>query len=68
MIYLIRHGQTEFNRERRYQGRCDSPLTEVGRRQAHAVGVRLSELGVTDFRLVSSPLGRTLETAAIVRE
>lgn len=68
MIYLVRHGQTEFNRERRYQGGCDSALTELGQRQARAVGQRLRELGVADFRLVSSPLGRTLQTAAIVRE
>jgi probable phosphoglycerate mutase len=68
MIYLIRHGQTEFNRERRYQGGSDSPLTELGRRQARAVGLRLGELGVAGFRLVSSPLGRTVQTAEIVRE
>ena len=30
MIYLIRHGQTEFNRDGRYQGACDSPLTALG--------------------------------------
>nr|MEA2799832.1 hypothetical protein [Phenylobacterium sp.] len=38
MIYLVRHGQTEFNRERRIQGHVDSPLTELGVRQAKAVG------------------------------
>jgi probable phosphoglycerate mutase len=31
MIYLIRHGQTEFNRAGRYQGHGDSPLTDLGR-------------------------------------
>ena len=34
MIYLLRHGQTEFNMERRIQGRCDSPLTSQGRDQS----------------------------------
>ena len=38
MIYLVRHGETEFNAERRQQGHMDSPLTALGRAQAHAVG------------------------------
>lgn len=37
MLYLVRHGQTMFNRQHRIQGWCDSPLTEEGRRQALAV-------------------------------
>ncbi|RAK59014.1 histidine phosphatase family protein [Phenylobacterium hankyongense] len=68
MIYLVRHGQTEFNRERRLQGHVDSPLTELGVRQARAVGRLLKEL-VRDpagWRIVSSPLGRALRTAEIV--
>ena len=36
MIYLLRHGQTGYNLERRIQGRCDSPLTSLGREQARA--------------------------------
>jgi len=34
IIYLVRHGQTEFNLERRHHGHIDSPLTELGRGQA----------------------------------
>ncbi len=70
MIFLIRHGQTEFNVERRLQGRMDSPLTELGREQARRMGetlkAHLGEPGL--WRVVSSPLGRTLATARIVCE
>ena len=37
-LYLVRHGQTEFNLAKLVQGRCDSPLTELGRTQALAAG------------------------------
>jgi probable phosphoglycerate mutase len=68
MIYLVRHGQTEFNRERRIQGHVDSPLTELGLRQAKAVGRLLRDLirDPTGWRVVSSPLGRAHATAEIV--
>jgi probable phosphoglycerate mutase len=68
MIYLVRHGQTEFNRERRIQGHVDSPLTELGVRQAKAVARLLADL-IRDpdgWRIVSSPLGRARSTAEIV--
>ena len=68
MIYLLRHGQTEFNRAGRYQGALDSPLTEMGRAQATAMGARLKALigDGSDWRLQSSPLGRARQTAEIV--
>ena len=68
MIYLVRHGQTEFNRERRIQGHVDSPLTELGVRQAKAVGRLLRDLirEPDGWRIVSSPLGRAASTAEIV--
>lgn len=69
MIYLLRHGQTEFNRDGRYQGGLDSPLTEQGREQARRMGARLKGLiGAPDgWLLQSSPLGRAVATAEIVR-
>lgn len=68
MIYLVRHGETQWNRQHRYQGHRDSPLTEKGVAQAVAIGRLLqSTLGVgPDVDIVSSPLGRAMRTAAIV--
>ncbi len=70
VIYLLRHGETEWNRAGRLQGHGDSPLTERGRAQARAMGRALREVveDIEDFTLVSSPLGRTLETAHCVAE
>lgn len=68
MIYLVRHGQTEFNRERRIQGHVDSALTELGVRQAKAVGRLLRDLirEPRGWRLISSPLGRAHATAELI--
>lgn len=68
MIYLIRHGQTEFNMIGRFQGGLDSPLTALGRRQACAVGRALTSLVEADTPMVVSPLGRATATARIIRE
>jgi probable phosphoglycerate mutase len=70
LIFLLRHGQTEYNAEGRIQGQCDSTLTPLGREQARILGLILRQnLADADgFELVSSPLGRTMATAEIVRE
>ncbi|WP_203563851.1 phosphoglycerate mutase family protein [Deefgea sp. CFH1-16] len=67
-IYLLRHGQTKFNLERRMQGHCDSALTELGVAQARAMGATLrAELGSLDnWQVFASPLGRTMQTAELV--
>jgi broad specificity phosphatase PhoE len=69
MIYLIRHGQTEFNRLGRFQGQCDSPLTDLGRDQASRVGALLAGLigDPVGWRLSCSPLGRAADTARIIQ-
>ncbi len=69
LIYLVRHGETEWNRAGRVQGHLDSPLTARGEDQAGRVGRTLARLiGAGDgFAMVASPLGRTLRTAAIIR-
>jgi probable phosphoglycerate mutase len=67
VIYLLRHGQTGFNREGRYQGQSDSPLTDLGRRQAKAFGLLLAAR-VRDARILSSPLGRAATTAHLVAQ
>lgn len=68
-LYVLRHGETEWNTARRMQGRLDSPLTERGRAQALAMGraLRRELEGVSGRTLfLRSPLGRACETAAIV--
>ena len=60
MLVLVRHGETEANAQRRLLGRLESPLTARGRAQAVAIGRMLRPVG----RLVSSPLGRALDTAS----
>ena len=67
-LYLLRHGETEFNVEGRYQGQRDSPLTPRGRDQARRHGALLKTLIVEpeSWRVVASPLGRAMATARIV--
>jgi broad specificity phosphatase PhoE len=68
-ILLLRHGETEWNLERRYQGRFDSPLTERGAAQARAIGRLLAGLpAAAAAPIVASPQGRARRTAEIVRE
>jgi probable phosphoglycerate mutase len=68
MIYLIRHGETRWNREGRIQGHLDSPLTARGREQVTANGCFLRNLipDPTQFRIVTSPLGRCRESASLI--
>lgn len=68
-IILVRHGETEWNLQRRNQGRFDSALTDRGVGQAHAVGRFIRKLpDATAARIVGSPLGRARRTAEIIRE
>lgn len=73
-IYLFRHGETDWNAEKRMQGRADRPLNGNGRAQAAALGMALANefrtrgLVAADFDYVSSPLSRATETMRIVAE
>ena len=67
-LYVLRHGQTEFNLQHRVQGRCDSPLTPLGVEQARAAGCWLAGQGVRFDRMCASPLGRAASTLEVVRE
>jgi probable phosphoglycerate mutase len=60
-ILLVRHGETAWNREGRYQGRTDIPLSPDGERQVRALGERLRSLTI-DIA-ISSPLSRARATA-----
>ncbi|WP_051471116.1 histidine phosphatase family protein [Patulibacter minatonensis] len=65
MILLARHGRTAYNDEGRFQGRGPVPLDAHGRAEAFALAEQLAERGDVT-RMVSSPLTRAMETAAIV--
>ncbi|MCQ2195389.1 MAG: histidine phosphatase family protein [Paludibacteraceae bacterium] len=64
-LFLTRHGQTEWNVEKRMQGQMDSNLTDLGRKQAEALGKRLADEKIDV--IYSSPLGRALDTAKLIR-
>lgn len=63
-LYLVRHGETEWNRAHRIQGRTDVPLNDTGREQARATGRLLSRRRWD--AVVTSPLSRTRETAQLI--
>ncbi len=63
-IHLIRHGQTDWNKERRVQGQSESRLTADGRQQAIKLGSHMSAFGIGKVYCSSSI--RTRETAAIL--
>lgn len=63
-LVVLRHGETAWNAERRFQGHADTPLNERGRRQAEAAARRLAHF---EFDAVySSPLRRAFDTARLV--
>ncbi len=65
-VVLIRHGETEWNLNERYQGHADSPLTARGLAQARAVALALE--GETFDAFYSSDLGRAKRTASIIAD
>lgn len=69
LVYFVRHGQTDWNAEGRFQGQNEVDLNNVGRSQAERNGQLLRELipdpGAFDF--VASPMRRTVETMQLVR-
>jgi probable phosphoglycerate mutase len=68
-ILLVRHGETLWNRERRNQGRFDSPLTERGIAQARAIGRFLRNLPEAGSApIIASPQGRARHTGELIRE
>jgi broad specificity phosphatase PhoE len=65
-FYFLRHGQTDWNLEGRYQGHSDIPLNATGVAQARAAAACLAPVPIN--RIVASPLMRAVATAAIVAE
>ena len=64
-LYILRHGETIWNRQGRYQGRKDSPLTQKGRQQAVRQRKLLNAIETLPRKVFVSPLGRTVETARL---
>ena len=68
-LILVRHGESDWNREGRVQGRFDSPLTEMGVVQAKSVSRYLSGVLLKEpLRIYTSPLERASDTASIIAE
>jgi len=63
-IFLARHGESDWNVEKRFQGHSDRPLTERGRKQAHALADLVASEKID--AVYTSPLSRAQETAEIV--
>ncbi|MCX6645432.1 MAG: histidine phosphatase family protein [bacterium] len=64
VLYLARHGETDYNLKRIFQGASDIPLNETGRKQALALRELLTNIPLT--RAYVSPLGRARETASTI--
>jgi broad specificity phosphatase PhoE len=68
-LYLIRHGETDWNRAQRYQGQRDIPLNDTGKAQAKRNGSVLKGLlpSIAGADFVSSPLSRAIDTMQLLR-
>ncbi len=66
MIYIVRHGQTDINKEGRYCGRMDVDLNETGIKEAHILKEKLA--GINFDIVFCSPLKRAIETAKIITD
>ncbi len=64
-ILLVRHGETEWNRTRRFQGRSDVPLNQKGKDQGYPLALALKDEPIK--AIYSSPLTRAMETACLIK-
>lgn len=65
-IYFLRHGRSKADDEKRFEGRYDSPLTDVGRKQANRRAINWKNENLKFHKIITSPLKRALETAQII--
>ena len=66
MLYIVRHGETDWNREHKVQGRTDIPLNDYGRRLARETAEGMKDIPID--LCFTSPLLRAKETAQIILE
>jgi broad specificity phosphatase PhoE len=64
LVFLARHGETDWNRDGRWQGKTDIPLSDTGRAQSRALAASLAERGIVEVH--ASDLQRATETARII--
>ena len=65
LVFLVRHGQTDWNRVERFRGRFDVPLNRTGLKQAEATAARIAE-STRPAEILTSPLSRARQTADAV--
>lgn len=66
MLYITRHGETDWNRLKKIMGRCDEPLNDTGIMQAHIAKKEIDKLDID--LIICSPLIRARQTAEIINE
>ena len=65
-IFLVRHGETDWNQTHRFQGRIDVPLNREGKNQARALALTLKDEPLD--AIYASPLARAIQTARVIKE
>ena len=68
MLYVVRHGETDYNVARRICGHAEAQLTEKGYQQAELVAEKIAKQGIQIDRLLASPLKGAQETARKIAE
>lgn len=66
IFYLVRHGQTDWNRDSRLQGQTDVPMNDAGRKQIAELAEKMAEADLQIDTVISSPLVRASESARII--
>ena len=68
ILYLVRHGQTDLNTQKRFQGQMNTPMNEVGIQQIKDLADKMVKEGITFDKLITSPLDRAKMSAEIIAE
>ncbi len=68
IFYLVRHGQTDWNTEKRMQGHADIPMNETGIKQINELADKIAKEGIVFDRMIASPLERAKKSAEIIAE